>query len=276
MTALWKLREQMKGHFLIVTLAVALLWGCTPQAKPDTGKQEPSGEYTVTGKVTDYDLRLLEGVVVTDGLKSVKTGADGVYRIDSDLDRVKFISVSTPSGYESPVKGGVPVFYKKLSECQKIGNAYVADFSLKKIPSGADRYTLLISADPQPRPRSRGGDKLAYHSLDCCADLYRDLKEYAASVSGQKVYGICLGDLVHEDMSLYAQYVEGLNGMGFPTYNVIGNHDNDTSAEDDEQGRRVFEENFGPCNYSFNIGKLHYVVLDKRGAAVCSTTTARD
>ena len=246
-----------------MALAAALLFGCKPEETPGNGeKPEPSGVFTVTGKVTDYELRPLDGVVVSDGLKSVRTGTDGVYQIDSDLGRVKFISVSTPSGYEPPVNGGVPVFYKKLSECQKVGDAYVADFSLKKISSDADRYTLLISADPQPRSRTRGGDKLAYHSLDCCSDLYRDMKEYASSISGQEVHGICLGDIVHEDMSLYGQYIEGMRSMGFPTYNVIGNHDNDTSAEDDEQGRRIFEEHFGPCNYSFNLGRIHYVVVD--------------
>ena len=209
----------MKWHFLIAALAVAMLWGCAPENNPEGGgseKPELTG-YTVTGKVTDYDLKPLEGVVVSDGLKSVLTGSDGVYRIDSDLSRVKFISVSTPSGYKPPVNDGVPVFYKKLSECQKVGGAYIADFSLMKISSDTDKYTLLISADPQPRSRKRGGDKLAYHSLDCCADLYRDIKEYASSISGQEVYGICLGDIVHERGYVSVRTVYGgYEKHGFP------------------------------------------------------------
>jgi hypothetical protein len=45
-------------------------------------------------------------------------------------------------------------------------------------------------------------------------------------------------------------------------FNVLGNHDNDTTAKTDVEGRRKFEEKLGPTYYSFNIGKLHFIVLD--------------
>jgi len=63
-------------------------------------------------------------------------------------------------------------------------------------------------------------------------------------------------------MSLYAQYNTALAGLPYPTYNIIGNHDNDPDAADDDAAAAVFEPHYGPRNYSFNIGGIHYVMLD--------------
>ena len=105
-------------------------------------------------------------------------------------------------------------------------------------------------------------DNIAYHSLDICEDLYRDLKEVAEEVADGPVYGVCLGDLVQNDPSLFPNYVQGLSKTGFMTYNVIGNHDHDYNAKDDDSGGLLFERYFGPRNYSFTIGKIHFVVVD--------------
>ena len=71
-----------------------------------------------------------------------------------------------------------------------------------------------------------------------------------------------LGDIVHENMSLFKNYIAGIKTFNFQMFNVIGNHDHDYSASTDVEAARKFEEYFGPSYYSFNIGKLHYVVLD--------------
>jgi len=63
-------------------------------------------------------------------------------------------------------------------------------------------------------------------------------------------------------MSLYGQYVTALGTMGFPTYNIIGNHDNKYDVSSDDEAGAVYESYFGPRNYSFNIGGIHFVMLD--------------
>ena len=214
--------------------------------------------YNVTGRVVDNAGKPVEGVVVTDGAQCTQTRSDGKFYMTSDLPSVKFVYISTPSGYLPKVENGIPKFYKAVSASS--GILQCGDFVLTPI-SDPDNCTLFIMADPQPRKSSYSYDKIAYHSLNNCSDLYRELKETAAS-TGRQVIGVCLGDLVHEDMSLYTQYTAGLKTLGYPTFNVIGNHDHNPSAADDAAGAANYESYFGPANYSFNIGKMHFVMLD--------------
>lgn len=218
---------------------------------------------TVKGYIRSDSGKPLEGVVVSDGLLCTSTNVNGFYSLKSDLANAKFVMASIPSGYSAPTnENGLPIFYHRITDSEKSENICVADFSFNKIMNNAERYTLLVGADPQPRARTVSSDCNAYHSLDCCEDLYRDMREKAATISGHNVYGLMLGDIVHEDMSLYDNYLAGLSTLGFPMFNVLGNHDNDPTAANDVEGRRVFEEKIGPTYYSFNIGKQHFVVLD--------------
>lgn len=221
----------------------------------------PDG-YNITGRVVDSDGNPLEHVVVSDGLQCVRTMFDGTFYMESEVSDVKFVHVSTPSGYMPAVSGGIPRFYKAKADITPSDGVYdFGDYVLSAVDN-PDRYTLLITADPQPRQDIWTLDKIAYKSLDACQDLYQELYDVSRSISGREVYGICLGDIVHEDMSLYDQYNSALGTLAYPTYNVIGNHDNDPSAADDDAGAAPFESYYGPRNYSFNIGGVHFVVLD--------------
>ena len=217
----------------------------------------------VTGRVVDNSGNGLEGVVVSDGTRCVKTMFDGSFYMESDIDEVKFVFVSTPSGYMPPVVGGIPHFYKAKADVTPVGGVYdFGDYVLTPV-ANPDRYTLLITADPQPRKYSGwNNDRIAFRSLDVCEDLYDELAGVASNISGRQVYGICLGDIVHEDMDLFANYNNGLDRLGFPTYNVIGNHDNNPEAANDDDSAAPYESHYGPRNYSFNIGGIHYVMLD--------------
>lgn len=222
----------------------------------------PFDGYNITGRVVDNSGNPLEGVVVSDGVKCVRTMFDGSFYITSEIANVKFVHVSTPTGYMPVVSGGIPRFYKAKADITPVGGVYdFGDFVLTPV-ANPNRFTLLITADPQPRANNWGLDKIAYKSLDVCEDLYDELADVASDISDRAVYGICLGDIVHENMSLFNNYDTGLARLGYPTYNVIGNHDNDTSAADDDAGAAPFESHYGPRNYSFNIGGIHFVVLD--------------
>ena len=252
-----------RGHCMNVAResSIDLLPG-TLVKMPELVFDPSSSGFNVTGRVVDNGGIPIEGVVVSDGIQCVATDSDGAYFLNADTSTAKFIQISTPSGYLPPVSSGSPRFYKLLSEQSQSGGIYtVEDFVLTPV-ANPGTYTLFISADPQPRAASAGMDKVAYHSTDICDGLYLDLRESASAISGRQVYGICLGDLVHENMSLMDTYAAALGTLGFPTYNVIGNHDNDPSATDDDGGAWKFESLFGPRNYSFNIGGIHFVVLD--------------
>lgn len=223
----------------------------------------PDG-FNVTGRVVNQSGKGLGDVVVSDGLQSVRTMFDGSFYLHSDLSDTKFIYISTPSGYQPPRVNGLPCFYQRLSSLTPSDGVYTcADFVLETV-ANPERYTVLFTADPQSRKSSGwyAYDNSAYQSLEIAKDMFQELKEVALTRSDRAVYGICLGDLVHNTPSLFTTYAADLNQLPFITYNVIGNHDYDTSAADDDAGAVPYENVFGPRNYSFNIGRQHYVILD--------------
>lgn len=266
------------NRIYIIMLLLCVFGACTPETHiaGNGDASTPSIEQiTVRGNVCDGAGQPLAGVVVSDCYKCVETDADGRFELDSDLNVTTFVYVSIPSGYTVPMKNGLPIYYKRLSEESKVGECYQLEFVLDKMQASPDRYTVMMVGDPQPRPRNAGFDNIAYHSLDCCNDLYRDMRETGAVIRHSRpCYAIVLGDIVHENMSLFDEYIkEGTSKMGFPTFNVIGNHDHRPAASTDEEGALPFEERFGPTNYSFNLGKIHYVVVDNMIQSLSSEGT---
>ena len=256
-------------YFYRILLILALILSFASCKKEDQGGKKEETKYTVSGTVKGSDGAALAGVVVSDGHLCVKTDANGQYRISSNLDEMSYIIVTTPSLYKAPVEQGLPIFFKRKSELKKDADGIYSnvDFVLDKIDGDPSRYTLFISADPQPRSSSATYDNFAFHSLDCCEDLYKDWRETAATITDRPVYGIVLGDIVHENMTLFKKYREGLARNGYATYNVMGNHDHDLDTEGSTGGSNMigtmsFEKNFGPRNYSMELGNIHVVVMD--------------
>lgn len=218
--------------------------------------------YNIKGRVIDNAGHGIEGVVVSDGTQCVRTLLTGEFFMTSNLSKVKYVQISTPSGYVPEVSGGIPRFYKTKASISPVGGIYdFGDYVITPV-SNPDHVTIMITADPQPRKNNWTLDKIAYKALEVCQDLYQELYDVYHSTSGRHVFGICLGDIVHEDMTLYAQYVSALGTLAYPTYNIIGNHDNNPNGADDDAGAADFESYFGPRNYSFNMGGVHFVMLD--------------
>lgn len=254
-----------KVGFILLVLWF-LLPACTPEAKTGNRDEKPEEQSsaTIRGTVLDNEGNRLEGVVVSDCYKCTITDKDGFFELESDLSVAKFVFVSIPSGYSVPVKNGLPIFFKRLSEEKQADGKYRLEFILNRMTRNPDRYSMLVVADPQPRARDQAGDRHAYHSLDVCEDLYRDMREKGAEIQRDRpCYGVFLGDIVHGDMDLFDTFISnGTSKMGFPNFCVLGNHDVYLKATSDEEGRGVFEEKLCPVNYSFNIGKVHHIVVD--------------
>ena len=271
-----------RSHMFV--FIVWMFWACVPETPASDSNAPVTRNITVRGFVCDAERQPLSGVVVSDSYTCVATDETGWFELDSVPQTAKFIHISIPSGYTVKTKNGLPIFYKRLSEEVMADGTYTLKFILDKMQESPDKYSVLMVADPQPRQSDRAFDNVAYHSLDCCKDLYRDMLETGNKIRrSHPCYAIVLGDIVHEDMSLFDNYInEGTSKMGFPTFNVIGNHDHDTKSLTDEEGAWAFEEKFGPTNYSFNLGKVHYVVVDnviqtiKNGSLTSTTVGLRD
>lgn len=262
-----EIRKLLWAAAVIAALAVS----CKKAPSGGGDKSNPDSEVitgNIQGTVVSTSGTPLEGVVVSDGLHCTKTNAKGEWGLEADFSRTDYVYVSTPSDYSAPLVEGTPVFWKFLKDLTKTGDKYLnVKFSLEKIDR-PDRFSIIIYADPQPRSRTAGWDNMGYHSLDCCSDMYKDMKEYVGSkLTGRPVYGIGLGDIVHRNLSLLPSHKSGLASTGIRNYNVIGNHDHDSGTKypagtDEREAARPFEAILGPVNYSFNVGDFHILVLD--------------
>ena len=201
----------------------------------------------IKGTVKDTAGNPVAGVVVSDGLNTVQTDAKGRFAIDADNDS-RFVFISTPSGYVSATLKGKTLFYKEISKSTK---SY--DFLLEQNAKDDTNHNLIVIADPQISERSELPE-LAKHS--------DDIAEFVKSMDGDYTFGLCLGDIVGWDHSIYPEYNKIMSKAGFEYRYVIGNHDMTNWGRSHETSMKNYEDMFGPCWYSFNVGKIHYIILN--------------
>lgn len=227
-------------------------------AQKDSEQQEkPQGApYTVTGKVTCAG-KPLAGVAVSDGVDIVVTNGAGEYRMNSAKE-LGYVFVSMPGGYGVAADGNQPLFYKRLSP-QRAKDAETADFELQKEDN--DKHAVFTLADTHLAARNNDVQEFRKAAADINATI-RNLRK-----QGYKVYGISLGD---ESWDLYWQTNhynikdahDEMNIIEAPLYHNMGNHDNNPYVAGDRKSEQSFIDACGPTYYSFNLGKVHYVVLD--------------
>ena len=215
---------------------------------------EPAEGSTVYGKVTCEGTGIA-GVVVSDGIEVVKTDAKGVYQLKSKKYH-GYVFMSTPSGYEPIVSGILPKFHATLKA--NAATAERVDFQLKKV-DGQDNHRMLLLGDIHLADRTN--DKKQF------ADFVKDINATVSATAG-KVYAITLGDMTWDLYWLdnhysFKEYLTDASGIkGVTIYHTIGNHDHSMYYMGDFDTVKDYKENIGPTYYSFNIGKVHYVVLD--------------
>lgn len=231
--------------------------------KPDAGT-------TVYGVVSTADGPV-PGVVVSDGVEVTVTDEQGIYQLKSDKEW-GYVFISVPAGYEVPADGVLPQFYKMMK-----GDASTAervDFSLTAV-DGQDDYKVLVLGDMHLANRT--GD------LGQFMDFTSDLNAYRALHQQEKMYAIALGDMTW-DLYWYSnsyalpEYLNTINSQvkGLQIFHTIGNHDYDYKATNDRDAESRFMDYIAPTYYSFNLGKVHYVVLDDIDCSNYDGTTSRD
>lgn len=207
--------------------------------------------------VRDRGERGLGAVLVSNGVDFVRTDSQGAWKLASTDDTIFF--VIKPRGWMTPVdREQLPKFYyvHKPNGSPKLKYGGVAptgplpasiDFPLRRNRE-PDRFKALFFGDTQ----SRDLRELKYLTDTL---ITRIDKEDAK-------FGVTLGDILFDDLSIFQQHNEAIALIGIPWYNVLGNHDIDYDAPHDEQSDETFERFYGPPYYSFDYGKVHFVVLD--------------
>ncbi len=196
------------------------------------------------------------GVVVSDGYEVTVTDGDGIYYLPSAKQN-KFVFISIPGNYEVATSDNIPQFFRRLA-----GGSGVEQHDFSLVESDNSRHVVIPMADWHLANRN---DDLTQFSTGFLPDVNSTIAGYISA--GTKVYGVPLGDMTW-DLYWYTnnfsipQYLAEMKKVNCPMFNVMGNHDNDPYMAGDIEAETPFREIIGPTYYSFNLGSVHYVVLD--------------
>lgn len=200
----------------------------------------------------------LENVVVSDGMDVTTTDDNGVYYLTS-TKRTGYVFVSIPGNYEvTSSEGNFPQFYKYLHANPNLTE--IIDFELT--PANNENHIVLGLADLHLANRN---NDITQFRNGFITDVNTLISGYKAQ--GKKVYGLTLGDLTWEtywysNNFALPEYIQEINKVEAPVFNVIGNHDHDPYFANDWMAENTYRRTIGPTYYSFNLGKVHYIVLD--------------
>lgn len=228
-----------------------------------------SNAQNINGRIT-CDGAGVQGVAVSDGYVVTLTDADGNYSFTSQKKN-GYVFYTLPRGYEPTTSYNfIPKFWEQLSSTD-VSATETHNFTLHKVDN--DDHLMILSADAHLADRNK--DRAMYQK-SYIATLKKE-KE-AAKTAGKRIYSIMLGDLTWDNYWYSKKYnlknfVADQKTYGYPIilFPVIGNHDNDPAvaytssdkgATTDFKSSKPWREIICPNYYSFNLGKVHYVVLD--------------
>ncbi len=253
-------------HFLAVLSALALVLALANVGSAHEVKSEPGPmargvvfeDLDGNGK-RDAGERGLEGIRVSNGLDIVTTDADGKYQISIDDDTIIF--VIKPRNWRTPVNSkNLPRFHYIHKPHGSPDEHFMhrgvnptgplpesVDFPLTKSEE-PDEFTVILMGDPQPYNRR----EVRFYANDVLAEL----------VDTTAAFGISLGDIVGDDLSLFESVNAVQALIGVPWYNIIGNHDLNFRSVNDKYSDETYERVYGPPNFAFQYGPVHFVVLD--------------
>lgn len=208
------------------------------------------------------------GVSVSNGCQVTVSDAGGNYALDIAPGQILF--VSQPADYRVPVDdNNLPQFYYRYypegTAASFEGTAITwqwpvieasgalpaeLNFPLLPLESTASQFTAHAFADTQAR--SEEGE-----------DMVRE--ELVNTLLGNPfaaAFGITVGDVVYDTLSLYQRHKEMMGLMDIPQWYLPGNHDINFEAPVADLANETFKRHFGPVYYSFNYGDVHVVALN--------------
>jgi hypothetical protein len=200
----------------------------------------------------------IANVAVSNGVQVTTTDSKGKYTLAAWDDETIF--VIKPANYQVRVNEyNQPQFFyiHKPAGSPSLKYAGIAptgplpasvDFALRAVPE-QDKFRALVFGDPQVYD-----EREVEYFKKTAVDEVTGVKDVA--------FGISMGDLAGEDLTLHKSYIRTVAKVGIPWYNVMGNHDMNSDAKVDSLTDETFESNFGPATYAYNYGKAHILVVN--------------
>jgi hypothetical protein len=199
-------------------------------------------------------------VLVSNGRDVLKTDADGRYTLPIDEESVIF--VIKPAGYAVPVdEEMLPRFYyihQPAGSPQDLNLRYRGIDRTGQLPESVDfaltktvepqKFDVIVFADPQPES-----------ALE--VDFIRD-DVVNALIGSSAAFGMTIGDIMYDDLSLYPRLNRIIGQIGLPWYNIGGNHDLNYEAPSAKYSRETFKRIYGPPYYAFEYGGALFLMLD--------------
>lgn len=206
----------------------------------------------------------MAGQRVSDGETIVRTDAQGRYTLPLRDRRSQFLI--KPAGYRIAARGDseLPDYWLNVSLSAppplKYGGMPQAapscrDYAL--VPQrrgGASDLRVLVFADPQ----TKSATDVDYYRRDIVEPLLAQ-REGKATVAD---LGLSLGDITHDDLSLYPKLNAVTARLGVPWLHAPGNHDLDFDATRDEDSLLSYRHIYGPDTYAWEEPQANFVVFD--------------
>ena len=210
----------------------------------------------------DRRERGIPGVMVSNGYDVVKTDGQGYYRLPAKVRGLENFTVFVTQ----------PAAYRVPTDSNNIPQNYY-----HHIPAGSPelRFGGLSASGPQPAainfPMIRGeykkhfkiavsGDPQPYSNNE--VSYVRDALANELAARDDLEMLLVEGDVIGDDLGLYPRMKQVLSAAGVPVLAVPGNHDLDFDAPSDANSLDTFKREFGPAYFSYDIGDVHFVVLD--------------
>ncbi len=248
---------------VIACAAMFILSSCCGEGRINGTKIQEGNN--LVGLITDAVTgKGIEGVAVSDGYTITTTDKNGVYQfVGNPLTRVVYYT--TPAEYEVNLNEQTkyPEFYKLVQFNPEAVNRN--DFSLTPMDRVEEDLTLLVISDPQCK-YDRHVTRLRTESIP---DMQKTINAGIETGRFRNVYAIVLGDLVYDHLDQWDKVKDAManieinDGQGYiPVFNSIGNHDHYAEAENEYAGVQNYIDRFGPTDYSFDRGNVHFVTMD--------------
>jgi hypothetical protein len=207
--------------------------------------------------VRDAGEEGISGVRVSNGLDVVTTDSRGAYEVPVDDDTIVF--VVKPTGWMTATnRANLPRFFYIHKPAGSPDLEYAGVAPTGPLPESID-FPLHKQDEPRRFHVTFFGDTQPYEIKEIDY-LAHDIIEEV--IGTDAAFGISLGDLVGNRLSLYGPLTDVIRLIDKPWYNVIGNHDMNFDAPNDKYSDETFERVFGPSYYSFDYGGVHFVMLD--------------
>ena len=210
-------------------------------------------------KTMDNNEPGIPNVYVSNGVEIVKTDKNGKYSIPVSEDAIIF--VIKPRDWMTPLNElNLPQFYYIHKPYGSPNN-----FTFKGVDAtgplpkninfplyaerGKSDFKMIVFGDPQPYNL----EEVDFFSENIISEL--------VGIKGVE-FGMTMGDIVGDNLDLLKPINQAVSKIGVPWYNVLGNHDVNFQADRDELSDETFERIYGPPNYAFVYGDVHFIVVD--------------